>query len=63
MLVELREQRAPRGIREGGKGAIERLVLILNHVVKYRRRHAAVKPLAKIVGKFVSDHGMFYQRA
>jgi hypothetical protein len=35
MLIELRQQSAPRGIGEGGERAIERAVLILNHVVKY----------------------------
>ena len=35
-LVELREQGAPRGIGEGGEGAVERGLLILNHVVKCR---------------------------
>ena len=36
MLVELREQSAPRGVGKGGEGAVERGVLILNHVVKCR---------------------------
>ena len=36
MLIELREQSAPRGVGESGEGAVERDVLILNHVVKYR---------------------------
>ena len=44
MLVELRKQRAPRGIREGGESAVERLVLILNHAVKYRKLHPPVNP-------------------
>ena len=34
--VELREQRPPRRVGEGGKGAIERGLLILIHVVKCR---------------------------
>ena len=34
--IELREQRPPRRIGEGGKSAVERYVLILNHRVKYR---------------------------
>jgi hypothetical protein len=59
----LREQRAPGGIRESGEGAVEILALILNHMVKYRRRHAAVKPFEEIARKFESDHGMFYQHA
>src|SRR5512142_3395937 len=36
MLFELREQSAPRGIGKGGKCAVERCLLILNHMVKYR---------------------------
>jgi hypothetical protein len=36
MLVELREQGAPRGIGESGEGAVERGLLILNHMVKCR---------------------------
>jgi hypothetical protein len=36
VLVELREQSAPRGVGKGGEGAVERGVLILNHVVKCR---------------------------
>jgi len=34
--IELREQRSPRRVGKGGKGAIERRVLILNHMVKCR---------------------------
>jgi len=29
--IELREKRPPRRVGEGGKGAVERGVLILNH--------------------------------
>ncbi len=62
MLVELREQRPPRGVRERRESAIERLVLILNHTVKYREVHPSVKPFVEIARKFLSDDGMFYQR-
>ncbi len=34
--IELREKRPPGRVGEGGKGAVERGVLILNHQVKYR---------------------------
>ena len=60
MLVELREQRAPRGVREGPEGTVEGLVLILNHTVKYRKVHSAVKLFVETARKFVC--GMFYQR-
>jgi hypothetical protein len=63
MLVELREKRPPRGVREGGERAVENPVLILNHVVKYRHGHPPVKPVVEIARKFESDHGMFYQHA
>ncbi len=36
MLDELRDQSAPGGVGEGGESAVERGVVILNHVVKYR---------------------------
>ena len=33
--AEPRQQRAPRRIRQRGKGAVQDLVVILNHTVKY----------------------------
>ena len=33
LLAELRQQRAPGRIGKGGKGAVQRVVLILNHMV------------------------------
>ncbi len=36
LLAEMREDRAPRRIGEGSEGAVERGILILNHVVKFR---------------------------
>ena len=35
MRLELRQQRPPRGVGQGGKGAVEDGVLILNHWVKF----------------------------
>ncbi len=55
-LAELREQGAPRGIGQRGEGAVERGVLILNHVVKYRggspARQSGPSPGRRVAGSF-----------
>jgi hypothetical protein len=42
-LAQLREQRAPRRVGEGGKGAVEQGGRIVNHVVKCNAKGAPVK--------------------
>ena len=43
--AETRQQRAPRRVGQRGKSAIERLVAILNHIVKYKPAITTVKRL------------------
>jgi hypothetical protein len=45
VLIELREQRAARRIGKRGKGAVERHLLILNHVVKCRASAPGCQPM------------------
>jgi hypothetical protein len=45
VLVELREQSAPRGVGKRGEGAVERGILILNHVVKFRGDQRGCQPV------------------
>ena len=42
--LELGEQRATRGVGKRGEGAVESGVLILNHMVKYRRVVSKCQP-------------------
>ena len=46
-LIELREQSAPRRVGKRGEGAVERGLLILNHVVKCRRRGASMSSVRR----------------
>jgi hypothetical protein len=45
VLVELREQSTPRGVRESGKSVVEGAIRILNHMVKYTVRAPVVNSI------------------
>jgi hypothetical protein len=51
VLDELRQQRPPRRVGEGGKGSVERGVLTLNHMVKCMINGSllSIAPFARIV--------------
>jgi hypothetical protein len=61
--LELSEQRATRGVGKRGKGAVESGVLILNHMVKYRRVVCKCQPAMALTlrtGIVDTGSGAFY---
>ena len=59
--LELSEQRATRGVGKRGKGAVESGVLILNHMVKYRRVVCKCQPAMALTSGIVdTGSGAFY---
>jgi hypothetical protein len=61
--LELSEQRATRGVGKRGKGAVESGVLILNHMVKYRRAVCKCQPAMALTlrtGIVDTGSGAFY---
>ena len=61
--LELSEQRATRGVGKRGKGAVESGVLILNHMVKYRRVVCKCQPAMALTlrtGIVDTGSGVFY---